>query len=262
MQRFAVVHRRRSRCTGWWLALLLVTGLAQAGELRLYTEEYPPLSFTRQGVADGMAVEVVNALIERTASPARIEFVPWTRGYHEVQHQADTALFATVRTAQREDLFQWVGPIAEGFTSFYTHAGSGLRLSSLADVEAQGTLAVPKQWYSYEVLKAQGLSNLYGVPSPRHMLNMFKHGRIRVLVANSATLRGMLAEHGMTPDQVELQFSFMPSDSYIAFSRSTSPEVVAQWQAQLEAMRADGSLAAIAQRWAKGDPAHSEPGTD
>jgi polar amino acid transport system substrate-binding protein len=254
MQGFAVNQRRGSRWAARLLALMLLAGVGQAAELRLYTEEYPPLSFTRQGVADGMAVEVVQALIARTGSAAQIEFVPWTRGYHEVQHQPDTALFATVRTAQREPLFQWVGPIAEGYTGFYTRAGSGLRLRNLADVEAQGTLAVPKQWYSYEVLKAQGLSNLYGVPSPRHMLNMFKHGRIRVLVANSATLRGMLAEHGMTPEEVELQFSFMPSDSYIAFSRSTSPALVARWQAQLQAMKDDGSLAAIAERWVGGEP--------
>ncbi|TNF15084.1 MAG: transporter substrate-binding domain-containing protein, partial [Pseudomonadales bacterium] len=137
-----------------------------AAELQLYTEDYRPFSYLEDGKPSGMAVAVVEELIRRTGEPARIELVPWTRGYHQVRQQANAAIFSTVRTAQREADFQWVGPIAHGHTRFYTLKEAGLQVTNLDDVRRLGTLAVPKRWYSYELLAEQKLDNLYGVSTP------------------------------------------------------------------------------------------------
>ncbi|SFH98544.1 amino acid ABC transporter substrate-binding protein, PAAT family [Pseudomonas guineae] len=234
-----------------WLGVLLLgyCTSALAAELRLYTEEYRPLSYIENGTLTGMAVEVTELLIQRTGQAARIELVPWTRGYHQVQHEANSGLFAMVRTPQREALFQWVGPIALGRTSFYSRRGAGLSIRGVKDVEQFSTLVVPKNWYSYEYLRGQGLKNLYGVPTPQHMVKMFKHGRIELLVANNLVLDNMLAEQGMRRDEVELQYTFMANNSYIAFSKSTDPALVQRWQQALEQSGHDGSLQRIHQRW-------------
>lgn len=239
-----------SKCKACLLLLLCCLGHAVlAGELRLYTEDYRPFSYLDAGKPSGMAVSVVEELIRRTGDSARIELVPWTRGYHQVQQQADSALFAMVRTAQREPLFQWVGPIARGHTRFYSRKSDNLHVTGLDQVRQLGILAVPKQWYSYEVLAARGLDNLYGVPTPQHMLRLFKHGRVRLILANTLTLDGMLAEQGMHAEQLQAQFDLMPNDSYIAFSRHTDARRVARWQDALQAMRRDGSLQRIQRQW-------------
>lgn len=222
---------------------------AAAAELRLYTEDYRPFSYLEEGRPSGMAVAVVEELIRRTGEAARIELVPWTRGYHQVRQQADTALFSTVRTPAREPLFHWVGPIARGHTRFYSLKESGVRVANLDDVRQLGTLAVPKQWYSYELLREQQMENLYGVPTPQDMLRMFRHGRVKLLLANNLTLDGMLAEQGMHAGQLQEQFDLMPNDSYIAFSRQTDLERVARWQRALDEMRRDGSLERIYRQW-------------
>lgn len=235
------------------VAVLLLLGSLSAhlsaAELRLYTEDYRPFSYLQDGKPSGMAVAVIEALIRRTGETAHIELVPWTRGYHQVRHQADSALFSTVRTVQREAEFQWVGPIARGHTRFYTLKDAGLRVASLDDVRKLGTLAVPKQWYSYELLRQQNLENLYGVPTPQDMLRMFRHGRVKLLLANTLTLDGMLAEQGMHAGQLQAQFDLMPNDSYIAFSLHTDAARVARWQSALQDMRHDGSLERIYRHW-------------
>lgn len=232
--------------------LLLFCGLCAhvaAADLRLYTEDYRPFSYLENGKPSGMAVAVVEELIRRTGETAHIELVPWTRGYHQARHQADTALFSTVRTVQREAEFQWVGPIARGYTRFYTLKDAGLHVTSLEDVRRLGTLAIPKQWYSYELLREQNLDNLYGVSTPQDMLRMFRHGRVKLLLANNLTLDGMLAEQGMNAGQLQEQFDLMPNDSYIAFSLKTDPALVARWQQALQQMRHDGSLERIYRHW-------------
>lgn len=233
-------------------ALLLLCSAcahALAAELRLYTEDYRPFSYLEDGKPSGMAVAVVEELIRRTGEPARIELVPWTRGYHQVRQQANSALFFTVRTAQREAEFQWVGPIVRGHTRFYTLKDAGLRVDTLDDVRQLGTLAVPRQWYSYELLREQNLQNLYGVSTPQDMLRMFRHGRVKLLLANTLTLDDMLAEQGMHAGQLQAQFDLMSNNSFIAFSRQTDKARVARWQRALQAMRDDGSLARVYRRW-------------
>jgi polar amino acid transport system substrate-binding protein len=234
----------------WVVAVALCcSASAFSGELRLYTEDYRPMSFVENGKLTGMAVEVVELLAQRTGETPRIEVVPWTRGYNKLQHEADSGLFATVRTPQREPLFQWVGPIATGYTSFYARQGSGLTVNSLKDVERFATVAVPNQWYSYEYLSGQGLKNIYAVPTTQHMAKMFKHGRIELLVASNLALDEVLAEQGMSRDEVELLFTFMSNQSYIACSKNTDPQLVQRWQQALDELTRDGSLQRIQQRW-------------
>ena len=234
---------------GWLLLLALVALPAWASELQLLTEEAPPTSFLRDGTPDGYSVEVVRELIRRTDSAAHIELLPWTRAYHLAKQQADTGLFSVVRTAEREALFQWVGPILRGTTRFYSLKSSNLHIDSLEDAAKSGTLALPKQWYSYETLRQLGFDNLYGVPSPRQMVTMLKHGRVKLIATEDLTLREELASGGLTPEEVQSHLSFMQSDYYIAFSPQTSGEVVERWRHALAGMRRDGSLERIFQKW-------------
>lgn len=230
------------------LLLGLLAGPA-AAELQLFTEEAPPMGFSLDGEPHGMSVEIVQALIKRTGHAAQIQVLPWTRAYHLAQRQANTAIFSTVRTPEREDKFQWVGPIMLGTTSFYSLKSRNLHIDSLADAAASGPLALPKQWYSYETLAGLGFTNLYGVPTPRHMVTMLKHGRVKLIATDDATLADVLATGELTPDQVQAHVPFMHTAYYIAFSRQTDPAVVAAWQRELAGMRQDGSYEAIFRHW-------------
>jgi polar amino acid transport system substrate-binding protein len=229
-----------------WLVALCPPVLA---ELRLFTEAAPPMSFMRDGELSGLSVEVVRALLARTGDSASIELLPWTRAMHLVQQQADTALFSTVRTPEREGKFQWVGPIVVGTTSFYSLKSHGLSIDSMAQAAATGPLALPKQWYTFEILGAHGFDNLYGVPSSKQMMTMLKHGRVQLIATEDLTLAGELASVGLRPADVTAHLPFMRSAYYIAFSLPTSAERVARWQQALRQMHEDGSLAAILQRW-------------
>lgn len=231
---------------------LLVACLAlplQAAELLLYTEENPPLNYSRDGQPAGFVVEVVQALLARSGDHARIELVPWTRGYAQAKIQANVGLFATARNAAREPLFQWVGPLVQSRTCFYSHQDSPLRINSLADAARDGRLAVPRQWYSHEYLASQGLKNIFTVTTPEKMMTMFANRRINLMVASDVALAQTLALQNMGLDQVRRQLCFMEHQSYLAFSQQTDAAIVGRWQASLQAMLADGGFARIHRRW-------------
>jgi polar amino acid transport system substrate-binding protein len=236
-------------CAGLGTVLACLLAGPALADLQLLTEEAPPTSFMQDGELRGMAVEIVQALIVRTGDAAQIQILPWTRGYHLAQHQANTAIFSTVRTPEREAKFQWVGPILVGTTSFYSLKARNLHFASLEDVAASGPLAVPKQWYTYETLNARGFKNLYGVSGPKRMVAMLKHGRVKLIATEDLTLKDELASGGLSPDQVQAHLPFMRSAYYIAFSLNTDAAVITRWQRALAEMRQDGSFAAIFRRW-------------
>ena len=237
------------RLVRFWLMYCALLPVLAAAELRLLTEEAPPTSFLRDGQPDGYSVEVVRELIRRTGSQATIELLPWTRGYTLAKSDVDTGLFSVVRTAERESLFQWVGPILQGNTRFYSLKASNLRIDTLEDAARAGTVALPKQWYTYETLERMGFNNLYGVPGSKQMVTMLKHGRVKLIATEDLTLREELASGGLTPEEVQAHLAFMQSDYYIAFSPLTSPALVAQWQRELDGMHRDGTLRGIQGRW-------------
>ncbi|WP_244158242.1 substrate-binding periplasmic protein [Phytopseudomonas flavescens] len=243
---FSALHGRRHGMV--FVALLLVCARVDA-ELRILTEPGPPTAFMQDGKLRGFGVDVVQQLIARTGSRAQIEMMPWTRAYTIAQREPDVALFAMVRTPEREKRFQWVGPILHGKARFYSLKARDLQVDSLEDVAASGPLAVPKQWYSYEVLKGRGLDNLYGVPTPETMVTIFAHGRVNLILLEDILLRDMLAPAGLAPADVQPQMVFMESSYYIAFSLDTDPAVVAAWRQALAEMRRDGSFSAVFRQW-------------
>lgn len=233
------------------LSILLMGCLVDSvlAELQLLTEDAPPTSFSRDGELQGLAVEVVRALIARTGDPAKIELLPWTRGYHLAQQQANTAIFSTVRTPEREAKFQWVGPLLIGTTSFYSLKSRNLHFDSLQQAAESGPLAVPKQWYTFETLSARGFKNLYGVTNSKNMVTMLKHERVQLIATEDLTLEDELASGGLRPDQVQAHLPFMRSAYYIAFSPQTDAALVERWRRALDAMHQDGSFAQIFRRW-------------
>ena len=120
------------------------------------------------------------------------------------------------------------------------------------DARQLGTIAVPRQWYSFQTLKAQNMPNLYGVLGPKQMMTMLRHRRVNLVVADNLTLPDLLALGNLTPDDVEPLHSFLRSYAYIAFSLDTDDGLIDQWQRSLDQMKADGSFRAICQRWLPG----------
>ena len=83
------LNQSQAKIMAVWLLRLLAAwafcSWAAATELQLYTEENPPLNFSRDGQVDGLSVEVVRELLRRTGDSGTIYMVPWARGYMRAQ---------------------------------------------------------------------------------------------------------------------------------------------------------------------------------
>lgn len=242
---WAMLMHRSALCACLWLSGM---ALSSAAELQLYTEESPPLNFSRDGLVTGFSTELIRQLAVLTGDVTRIKLAPWTRGYAKAQAAPNVGIFTMARIAEREKSFQWVGPISLSLNRFYTRKGSGVRVESIAAAQAQ-QLVLPREWYSYQYLADRGFSNIYTVTSAERMMQMFRNGRGDMLAVSDIALPALLNLAGMTPDQLEPQLVFLQHESYLAFSLATEPAVVSRWQGALDEMKRDGSFARLFQHW-------------
>jgi len=220
------------------------------GTLQIYTEQYPPLTFRNSfGEITGFGSDIVCEILKRNHLFIDIKLSSWSNGYELALYNPNVCLFTMDKTDLRKNLFQWVGPIGTNTTYFYTKAGSGITISSIAQAKSLAKVGTVSSWFSDQYLRTQGFTNLVSDNDPAVMVKKLMQGEINAFVCSSVTFPDILKSQGYQYTQTVAAFSLMSSDYFIAFSNNTPASVVSQWQTTLAAMKLDGTYDAISKKW-------------
>lgn len=221
--------------------------------LAVYCENDPPFQFIGAGgELEGYAVELVREIQRRVGSRVPIEMVPWARGYNEILKSPGVVLFSMSRSAEREGLFRWVGPIAETAFGFYCRADSLVRVDSLDGAKKLRAIGVVQDDIRHQFLAANGFANLEPVTDNSTNLKKLFAGRIDVFAGSLNDIEAELASAGRKKEDVRLLYVFYRVDVYIAMSKTIPPAAAAAWNGALESMREDGFFREVMDRWYPG----------
>ncbi len=94
------------------LLLFIVSGFLYSIDIEVVTEQYPPFNFEKDGFVQGVATEVVQAVLEELEIEKEIKVMRWGRAYRRATRRANVLIYSIGRTADREELFHWVGIVA------------------------------------------------------------------------------------------------------------------------------------------------------
>lgn len=218
--------------------------------IQVYTEQYPPLTFRNSfGEITGFGTDIVTEIMKRNQAFYPIQLSLWSNGYELALNNPNFCLFTMDRTGLRENLFQWVGPIGSNITYFYVLAGSGIVINAIEDARALTSVGTVSSWFSDQYLRNLGFTNLVSDSDPAVMTEKLLSGEVQAFVVTNVTFPSILRALGYQSGQVTPAFALMSSDYYIAFSKTTSPATVQQWQQALDAVRQDGTYNAIYLKW-------------
>lgn len=219
------------------LLLLMLVGLMpfsapraaeRLSELTLMTEEYPPFNFTREGKLQGLAVDLLVAAAAQSGSSikaANIRVFPWTRAYTLTLHGKDSMLFSTTRTAERESLFHWVGPISPIRLVLIAPRSRDIRIENTAQLEGY-RIGVVRDDIGEVTLTSMGLEHrLQSNASTDLLLKMMERGRIDLWAYEETVARWLIKEAGLSFDDFEVVYVLKEAELYFAFSRDV-PEAV------------------------------------
>ena len=236
------------------LFLLLVgTAQARAESLVLLTENLPPFNmavsggnFARDDGITGISAETMRLVCQRAGVGCQqILRFPWERVYNQALNDAGYGLFSVARTAERETLFKWVGPIASEDWVLLARADSPIQLSSLEQAK-QYRLGGYKGDAPTNKVVESGLEvqqSLYDKENPERLAK----GQIDLWVTSSVAGQYLARQQGYQDFRVVLTFG--RGDLYLALNQQTTDATVDKLRAALEQLRSEGALQGVMQKY-------------
>lgn len=229
----------------------ILSGLLWAGdsELRILTENYPPLSFIENGVITGYGADVVAAIQKQLGTEFPVELQVWDKAYDVALNEANVLLFTMEKTVEREKLFQFVGPLGSNTAWFYIPFGSKLEIKDLDAARKLKSIATTTDWFTEQQLVKMDFKNLKSVADPIETIHLVLKGEAEAAVYTDLTFPQLAKEAGVAPKEFKPVLELMRSEYYLAFSAKTDPQIVKLWSEAFNKLQESGELKAIKGRW-------------
>lgn len=207
-------------------------------ELKYVTEIYPPFNFVKDGELKGIAVDFLKEIwSEMGVAEQKIEVLPWARAYKMVQMKKNTVLFSTTRSAARESLFKWAGPIKSNPIGFVARKDSNISISSLADLKKY-RLGTIRDDFCENVLQEKGfdINTLDRVSKLSTNLKKLQNKRIDLVVNSVEGTFIALEKEGYNPDDYVAVGILSDIPLSYAFHKDVAPELVEKFQLAIDSL--------------------------
>ncbi|WP_462158822.1 substrate-binding periplasmic protein [Pseudoalteromonas sp. GB56] len=235
--------------------LLMVCLSAHASELALFTEAFPPYNFSEKNDVVGINSDILSRACTLAEVKCTFSLLPWHRAFKEAQSTINSGVFSTSRTAQREQGFIWVGPLVSSNSCFY-------RLKERTDITVVNeqslknyTVGITRGDIYESVLQGIGLQkgkNYLTYSKKQGESNMFKQGKLDLLIGLSLTLESQLFAVGLKPEDVVPVFELNDDSlvgNYLALNKQSAPLVAAKLQNALDNLKQSGEVESIISRY-------------
>jgi len=154
-----------------------------------------------------------------------ILILPWAIGYEMALSTPNTALFSTTKTAHRENLFEWVGPLTSNKTVLLAH--KNLKFKSPEDISKLSVVVIHKD------AGAQLLEDLPTKPkqiitaaSNIEAAQMLYYGRVDAWAYGELTGHWILQMLGLNPQDYPPILTLSQNDLYIALHPKSDPKAI------------------------------------
>ncbi|WP_375752007.1 substrate-binding periplasmic protein [Vibrio sp. HN007] len=204
-------------------------------QLQFYTEEYPPYNFIENKKTKGVAVDLLQESAELLNSELQgdaIKFRPWARSYRTALRQKNAVLFSAARTEFREDLFQWVGPIAQTRVVLIAKKNSGILVEDKKDIRYY-SIGVMIDDVGEQLLTKDDaiLDNRIDVAySAEALAHMLMHDRIDLWAYEERAALHAIKKAGYSPNDFQLVYNLQTVDLYFALNKAVPSETVLAFQ--------------------------------
>ncbi len=235
------------------LFFVFQAGFVHAQKITVATESFEPYNFKENGKIIGMSTEIVRATLEQAGIEATIREYPWPRAYKMALEQENVLIFSIGRTGERENLFKWIGPIAPPVKLglFKLEKRRDIVLQSLEDAWKY-TTGVMKDNGDHHFLRSRGFEDGKHLDVVTRMeLNVRKlfAGRIDLLATSEWWLPKNVGQVGHKPGEVEMAYLFMELELYMAFSKTTSDDIVDRVKTAFEKIKAKELLKKVEKKY-------------
>jgi polar amino acid transport system substrate-binding protein len=239
------------------LVLIAIPSFGQSiDDLIFVTEDYPPFNFSQKGISRGISVDALLEMLALAGSKKTrgdINVWPWARGYETALNEKNTVLFSTTRTAARENLFKWVGPIMPARNVLIAKKSSAIKINALKDLNhTQLKIGVVREDIGAQLLLDAGVAKdrTHQANSGISVAKMLHAGRVDLWAYGAPVILWNLKELGYPTNEYEEVFTLSDSQQYyFALHKSTDDKLVAKLQKALNELKKNGRFNQIVARY-------------
>lgn len=231
-----------------FVTLLFFASVAQAFStepiIRLITSDLMPYAI-KNGSQPGVFLEVMQEVGKRLDQSYVVEFYPWTRAQHVATKKEGVIIFPLTRTPERENLYQWLYPIAPMELVFVSHTG---RILDLETAKKLRRIAVQSSTPAEAFLRAHGFKNL--LPSPNSAptnIILLQRDRVDAWFTAKGFAQYMIAQTNAR--QLQISDPVLRANFYVAASKSLPADQVAAYRRVLKELLQDGTVESILQKY-------------
>jgi len=231
-------------------ALLLISSCSTAKpDLKILTENYPPLSYAEDGVATGFGSDVVNAIQADLGIDYPIEVQSWDEAYATALNEANVVLFTMDKTPKREESFYFIGPLGSNVASFYANSEQLVQLQDIDEAKSCKAIGTTTNWFTEQYLLEQGFENLASKGDPLETLRMLANKEVDLAVFTDVTLPELCREANIGIETLSPVLELLSTDYYIAISKASDAKVVEDWQKAFARLQESGKLEELRTKW-------------
>ncbi len=210
-------------------------------QLTFYTANYPPANFEQNGEVKGYAVDLLLAAAQQVGTPLnkqQIVLQPWARSYREAVTNPNAILFATTRTAHRESLFRWIGPIHDIKVVVLARKDANIKIKKPIDM-AKYRIGVIRDDVGEQSLLALGLprESLQEANSIKILAQQLHKNRIDLLAYDESVALWWANQVGLNPNDFEPIYTLKTGELYYAANKKMSLEVINKLQRGLDELK-------------------------
>ena len=236
-----------------FISSLLLSHLCHA--ITLATEDYPPFNYVDEQSRKivGISADKVQILMQRAKLDYTIDAYPWTRAYQMAIQSPDTCVFSTVRNAEREKLFRWVGSLGNNNWMIYVRSTTTSSAQTLEDLRPY-TIGAYRNSAIGTYLQELGFNidwANYDAENPRKLV----YGRFDYWASGELMGQYHINEARLQGQIIPL-FKFHSADMYLACNLTVPLSTINKLNQILKEMDKDGTSAAIDKKYRNVVQAH------
>ena len=226
--------------------ICFLPNISLAGEIKVVTEDWPPFNYQKNGQIVGMSTEIVMATLHDAGIKADLELFPWARAYKMAVTDKNVLIYTITRTAERENLFKWIGPFAERVIFLYKLSKrEDIEITSLDDIKKYKLGLLRDDATHQFFIERNFIKKIHFDLTSSEDSNIKKlfYGRVELIPGNEIALAFKVKELGFDFRRLEKAFLLIDSGGYyMAFSKPTSDDIYERVKSSFHKLESEGKI--------------------
>ena len=234
----------------------ILTSFLYSADIALYTENFPPYQIYNNNKFSGIAIEIINEIQKKVDDKVDISITSWNDAYNKALNNKNCGVFSTGRTAEREKLFKWVGPIGKSRYIFFAHINSDLYIGNPTDASSKvKNILVGDNDVSYQTLNSFGITNLKsskdnsGKENIQKVANSSKNDYLWASDYYSGMYKIKQYNYENQLKPVMFNRPFVATTMNIAFNINTDDKIIEKWSKALQEIVDNGTYDRILKKY-------------